>query len=107
MPWLVIEKLPLIKSAVPARLVMYAFLALAVIFALWLSDPRTGAVEKGIGFFAIVLMLMPNPAASFWATRAPVPEFFRDEPRVACSPATISCCHCRWPTRNVNDVAGR
>ncbi len=78
MPWLAIEKLPLIKSAVPARLVMYAFLALAVIFALWLSDPKTGRIEKGIGIFAVVLMLMPNLSASFWATRAPLPEFFRD-----------------------------
>lgn len=78
MPWLVLEKLPLIKSAVPARLVMYAFLALAVIFTMWLCDPRTGSAEKAIGVLAALVMLMPNPAASFWASRAPLPAFFRD-----------------------------
>ncbi len=78
MPWLVVEKLPLIKSAVPARLVMYAFLALAVIFTMWLCDPLTGPAEKAIGTLATLIMLMPNPAASFWARRAPLPAFFRD-----------------------------
>ncbi len=78
MPWLVVEKLPLIKSAVPARLVMYAFLALAVIFTMWLCDPLTGPAEKAIGTLATLIMLMPSPAASFWASRAPLPAFFRD-----------------------------
>ncbi|HVN28631.1 MAG TPA: hypothetical protein VMT64_09105 [Candidatus Binataceae bacterium] len=78
MPWLIIEKLPLLKSAIPARLIASAFLALAIIFTMWFSDPMTGAREKIIGTFAALLMMMPNPAASFWATRAPLPPFFRD-----------------------------
>ena len=78
MPWLVIEKLPLLKSAIPARLIAYAFLALAIIFTLWFCDPRTGSREKAIGTFATLLLMMPNPSASFWATRAPLPTFFRD-----------------------------
>jgi hypothetical protein len=78
MPWLLVEKLPLLKSALPVRLVMFAFLALAVIFTMWLCDPLTGSVEKVIGTAATLVMLMPNPAASFWASRAPLPEFFRD-----------------------------
>jgi hypothetical protein len=78
MPWLLIEKLPLIKSALPVRLVMYAFLALSVIFTMWLCDPLTGRTEKIVGAVATIIMLMPNPAASFWASRAPLPMFFRD-----------------------------
>lgn len=78
MPWLLVEKLPLIKSALPVRLVMYAFLSLAVIFTMWLCDPLTGSIEKVVGTFATLIMLMPNPAASFWASRAPLPAFFRD-----------------------------
>jgi hypothetical protein len=78
MPWLVIEKLPLLKSAIPARLIAYAFLALAIIFTLWFCDPHTGTTEKAIGTFATLLLMLPNPSASFWATRAPLPAFFRD-----------------------------
>jgi hypothetical protein len=78
MPWLLIEKLPVLRSALPVRLVMFAFLALAVIFSMWLSDPLTGSTEKVIGTLATLIMLMPNPSASFWATRATLPAFFRD-----------------------------
>ncbi len=78
LPWLLVGKLPLIKSAVPARLVMYAFLALAVVFSLWLSDPQTGGAERAIGVIATLVMLMPNPIASFWVSPAKVPQFFRD-----------------------------
>ena len=73
MPWLLVEKLPLIKGALPIRLVMYAFLALAVIFTMWFCDPRTGSTEKVIGTIATLIMLMPNPSASFWASRVPLP----------------------------------
>ena len=51
MPWLLVEKLPLLKSAIPVRLIMYAFLGLAVIFALWVCDPFTGSTERFIGTF--------------------------------------------------------
>ncbi len=78
MPWLLVEKLPLIKGALPIRLVMYAFFALAVIFTMWFCDPRTGSTEKVIGTIATLIMLMPNPSASFWASRVPLPQFFRD-----------------------------
>ena len=78
MPWLLVEKLPLLKSAMPVRLVMFAFLALALIFTMWLCDPLTGSAEKLVGTAATLIMLIPNPVASFWASRAPLPEFFRD-----------------------------
>jgi hypothetical protein len=78
MPWLLIERLPLLKSAIPARLIASAFLALAIIFTLWFCDPHTGTAEKAIGTVATLLFMMPNPSAAFWATRAPLPDFFRD-----------------------------
>ena len=78
MPWLVMEKLPLIKGALPIRLTLFAFLALSIVLALWLSDPRTHAFEKAIGTLAMVVMLMPNPSASFWTSPVRLPAFFRD-----------------------------
>jgi hypothetical protein len=78
MPWLLIERLPLLKSALPSRLMPFAFLAAALIFTLWLSDPATARYEKLAGVAFTFLMMVPNPAASFWATADPVPAFFRD-----------------------------
>ena len=78
MPWLFVEKLPLLKSSIPARLMAYAFLALAIIFSMWFRDPLTGTREKAIGTFATLMMMVPNLSAPFWATRAPLPAFFRD-----------------------------
>ena len=40
-PGLVVGALPLIGKALPARLMLYAFLALAIITALWLGDGET------------------------------------------------------------------
>ncbi len=78
MPWLLVEKLPLVRNAIPVRLMGFAFLALAIIFTLWFCDPRTGRIEKAAGAAAVLLMLLPNPAASFWASPSPLPAFFRD-----------------------------
>ncbi len=78
MPWMLLEKLPLLKNALPVRLIVFAFVPLAIVFTLWLSDPLTGSIEKVVGVMAMLALLMPNPAASFWASRAPLPEFFRD-----------------------------
>jgi hypothetical protein len=78
MPWLLLGKLPLLKSALPVRLMVFAFVPLALVFTLWFSDPMTGGAERLVGVVATLAMLMPNPAAAFWASPAPVPEFFRD-----------------------------
>lgn len=78
MPWLLVERLPLLKSALPSRLMPFAFLAAALIFTLWLSDPATPRYEKIAGVAFTFLMMLPNPAASFWASPDPVPAFFRD-----------------------------
>jgi hypothetical protein len=78
MPWLLVEKFPLIRGALPVRMMLYAFLGMAMIFALWLADPLTGSFEKALGTFATVIILIPNPSASFWVSRVSLPEFFRD-----------------------------
>jgi hypothetical protein len=78
MPWLLLEKLPILESTLPVRLTVFAFLSLAIVFTLWLSDPLTSVPEKAIGVIATLIMLMPNPTASFWAGPQSVPAFFRD-----------------------------
>jgi hypothetical protein len=78
MPWLLLERLPLLKSALPCRLMPFAFLAASAILTLWIDDPRTHRWEKIAGISFTLLMLLPNPAASFWASPDPTPAFFRD-----------------------------
>ena len=40
LPWRLAAVLPLLSSAQPGRLVVYAFLLIAVIMARWLARPR-------------------------------------------------------------------
>ncbi len=78
MPWLVFQRLPLVSGAMPARLMMFAFLVAAVIAALWLADPAVTPWAKLIGATATLVMMLPNPSASYWASPTRTPAFFRD-----------------------------
>jgi hypothetical protein len=84
LPWSPFVELPLFEYVLPVRLMVYAWLALGGIIALWLSAtpgrswPRWALV--GIGTVA----LLPSPWAedeqdrSYWSVDRPVSEFFRD-----------------------------
>ena len=76
LPGLLLGAMPLIGKALPVRLMLYAFLALAVITALWLSDsavPRWGRVAAAL---AVIASIAPNLSASFWTSARDVPPFF-------------------------------
>jgi hypothetical protein len=68
LPWLIIERIPLISGALPVRMMLIAFMTLAIITALWFSDTRTSAPERAVGLFAILVVLVPNPRAAFWVS---------------------------------------
>ncbi len=76
MPWLLISQLPLISKAVPARLTVYVFLALAILSAMWMSEPRRRTPLKWLGAALIAISVLPNLEPSFWATTLNTPEFF-------------------------------
>ena len=76
MPWLVVSQLPLISKAVPARLTVYMFLALAILSAMWMSEPRSRTLLKWLGAGLIAISILPNIDPSFWATTLNTPEFF-------------------------------
>ena len=44
LPWAALWKLPIVHSAFPARFMVFAFLALAVMVALWLAGPSRQTV---------------------------------------------------------------
>jgi len=80
MPWMIVSALPLIAKAVPARLAVYMFLAIAILCAMWLStQPHGASAHPAIRWAAgalIALSLLPSLDASFWATPLATPEFF-------------------------------
>ena len=76
MPWKLAAHLPLLNSALPSRFMIYAFLALAVIVSLLLSDRDISARWKYAATALIVLFLMPNPSSEYWAKRTESPAFF-------------------------------
>lgn len=76
MPWKVMQHLPLINNALPARFAMYISLGLAIMTSLWLSSPQIARAVKAVAFALVVIFLCPNLSASFWADAAATPEFF-------------------------------
>ncbi len=78
MPWLIVEHLPLLRSALPIRLMPFAFLAAAMIFSLWVTDPETAPYSKAVGAAFTFFLMLPNSAASFWVSPINLPAFFRD-----------------------------
>lgn len=80
MPWMAVSALPLIGKAVPARLTVYMFLAIAILCAMWLSARPPAAQNRialrGLAGALIALSLLPCLDAAFWSTALATPEFF-------------------------------
>jgi hypothetical protein len=78
MPWGWISHVPLLSRAIPVRLSAYVFLIVAVVLALWLAQPRTGAWQRGKWAVALIglVLLFPNLGQGWWSSRPPNPSFF-------------------------------
>jgi len=74
LPWRLAAALPLLGSAQPGRLVVYAFLVIAVIVARWLARPRRPVLRSALAA-AAALVILPNFPSDVWASRVPVPAF--------------------------------
>jgi hypothetical protein len=78
LPWKLVVQFPVLNDALPGRLVIFAFLVLAIIVSSWFATANVRpAVKLGIAF-AIVALGAPNLSASFWGSTANVPAFFRN-----------------------------
>jgi len=73
-----LASIPVIDKALPARFMLYSFLALAIMAAKWLSNSRTRRMLRILFGVVIMLSVLPNLSASFWNTATNVPAFFRD-----------------------------
>jgi hypothetical protein len=83
MPWMIVSAVPLIAKAVPARLAVYMFLAIAILCAIWMSGRPDGTSNhpaiRWLAATLVALSFLPCLDASFWATPLAVPEFFSAE----------------------------
>ncbi|HXS34947.1 MAG TPA: hypothetical protein VN758_14395 [Solirubrobacterales bacterium] len=86
LPWAPFLHLPYFKYVLPERLIVFAWLALAVILTLWLSTPSRWPAAKWALAAVGLALLLPNPGATdpspphygaaIWASRRPLPGFF-------------------------------
>ena len=83
LPGAALATVPLFNKVTPARLMLYAYLALTLIVAMWLAPDRKDAVNRqkplrwALGL-AIIPFMLPNLSTSFWTTAAEIPAFFSD-----------------------------
>ncbi len=78
MPWRIFEGLPLIENILPVRFMMYAFLVVAVMVAMWFATSAARRLTKCVAAAVILVSIAPNPHASFWVSRLEIPALFTD-----------------------------
>ncbi len=78
MPWAVVGRLPIVSIVLPVRLMMYAFLVVTVMIAMWFSSSSLRPPAKWSAAAIILVSLAPNLHASFWISPLDIPAFFTD-----------------------------
>ncbi len=75
MPWWLVQAIPVIRRAVPGRMMMYAFLVASVCVAIWLAAaPRS--IWRWCAAGLTMLLLIPNITADVWVSDVRIPPFF-------------------------------
>jgi hypothetical protein len=78
MPWALFQQLPLLSIALPVRFMMYEFLVVGVMIAMWFSSSSARPVTKLVGAAVVLVSVAPNLHASFWVSGLDIPAFFTD-----------------------------
>lgn len=78
LPWKIVEHLPLLKSALPARFMMYAFLIVAVMTATLIASSQWSSSMKFALSALILIFMLPDLRPSSWVTPVQMPRFFAD-----------------------------
>jgi hypothetical protein len=78
LPWMLFAFLPVTKMALPARFMLYAWLAIAVMVSLWLDERSRRTWTRWALVVISALLLLPNTSVPYWHNRLPVPRFFSD-----------------------------
>ncbi len=77
MPWRLVSRLPLLSNILPGRFMLFGWLVVALIVALWLSAAGRGrkAVAKWTVVGLSAVLLFPNLWAPLWKSPVQVPPF--------------------------------
>ena len=78
MPWAIFQRLPFIEDILPVRFMMYAFLVVGVMTAMWFSAWSARPMAKFAAAAIVVASIAPDPHASFWVSSLDIPAFFTD-----------------------------
>jgi hypothetical protein len=81
LPWSLALHVPLVRHALPARLILFGWLAAAVISAMWLARPSAHRwrLTARWGLAGVCLLsLVPNVGQPLWHNTPPVPPFFAE-----------------------------
>jgi hypothetical protein len=73
LPWRLLQTIPVLRYAQPGRLIVYAFLLLAIVIALWLARPGRRWLRWALAALAL-LAFLPNVTSNEWARQVPVPR---------------------------------
>jgi hypothetical protein len=76
-PAKILTRLPLLDRVLPARLMVYAFLIVAIVTSLWLVDNQLSTVSRTAIGAIVMISLVPNLSSEHWITAIDTPEFFR------------------------------
>jgi hypothetical protein len=79
LPWTLLQHVPLIGAALPVRFLVYLFLLLGMVAAMWTASAAP-AERRGRWVLAgmSVILLLPNVASSSWHGDIVTPPFFSD-----------------------------
>jgi hypothetical protein len=83
LPGAALALVPLFDKAMPARFMLYAYLIIGAIVAIWFDEARhrygSGRIASWALGLAIVPCMCPNLSISFWTTQADIPSFFSND----------------------------
>ena len=78
LPWYIFYKMPLIGKAIPIRFMLFAFLILSIVAALWISSPNSSSTlnktTKYIILFLAIISFIPNQF--YFDSNSHMPHFF-------------------------------
>jgi hypothetical protein len=82
LPWSLVSQLPLLGFAIPARFVVYAWLAAALAVSCWLARPSRAPL-RWAAFALVVVSLAPNLPGVPWGTRIDAPPLLGEKAQLA------------------------
>jgi len=76
LPEVALALVPLFEKSIPARFMLYAYLTMTVMVAMWLAEEGGRKTARWALGVAIIPLMLPNLSTSFWTTPAEIPPFF-------------------------------